>query len=839
MNKNKPPFALNPLNALVVMLMMASPITMAADTDQKNGSADQESTTKKATDAKSSKASADKKVLPELTVTTKVAKREQTESEKYKLPNTTATVTAEDIKESVNMTTAEDAVKYLPSLVVRRRYIGDTNAPLATRTTGTSSSARTLIYADGILLSSLLANNNSNTGSPLWKTISPGEIERMDMLYGPYSAAYAGNSMGGVLNITTKMPTKFEAGADTQGSYSNYNVYNHQGSAYNENYSAHIGDKYKDAAFRFDFNHLDSVSQPITFQTGTIPGNTTSLTGATPVNGAILSKNPTNAAIDVMGAGAINHTLQDNFKWKLAYDITPTIKASYTLGMWQNSATSGVNSWLTNASTGSPVNSGLVNINGKAFNLNGTASPTNLNGTAATFSPSLIDQTTWSHGMSVKSNTGGKFDWELDGSLVDLGTDTSRAATQSPLATAQSPTGGTGRTTYLTGSNWNTADAKGIWRPGNFYGNHEVSFGFHNDFYQLVNPVYNTLNWQTGGNANMYSDSEGKTETQGYWAQDAWDFAKDWNFTAGARVEHWSAFDGLNSAIVGTSLATVNQSNRSAANISPKGKLTWTPRDDLKLGASMGQAFRYPTAAELFQTTSQTTGGVTTLVNGNPNLRPENVLSSELSSEYFLNKGSVRLSAFQERVNDAIYSTASLLPNNTVASYTTNIGQTDTFGLELAGNFKDVFIQNLNMSFSGTWADSAITENGAADAALAKQGATAANPQNGTATTGKMQPRIPAYRSTFTVSYKPMDKLTTSVSGRYSSKMYSNLNNSDTYGNTYTGNTEYFVVDTKVNYEITKQWSVNAGIDNINNQTYWIYHPFPQRTYMAQLKFNY
>ncbi len=49
----------------------------------------------------------------------------------------------------------EDAIKYMPSIQVRSRYIGDTNAPVGMRTSGTSASARNLIYADGILLSSL------------------------------------------------------------------------------------------------------------------------------------------------------------------------------------------------------------------------------------------------------------------------------------------------------------------------------------------------------------------------------------------------------------------------------------------------------------------------------------------------------------------------------------------------------------------------------------------------------------------------------------------------------------------------------------------------------------
>ena len=173
------------------------------------------------------------------------------------------------------------------------------------------------------------------------------------------------------------------------------------------------------------------------------------------------------------------------------------------------------------------------------------------------------------------------------------------------------------------------------------------------------------------------------------------------------------------------------------------------------------------------------------------------------------------------------------------------MGQTDTFGLELAANAKDVFIDKLNFSASGTWADSTITDNKASDAALNAQSAAQkaaallTNPGALNPSTGMMQPRVPTWRSTFTLSYSPLPKLTTSVSGRYSSAAFGQLNNSDTNHSTYVGISSYFVEDTKVNYQITKQWSMNAGIDNINNQNYWIFHPFPQRTYTAQIKFNY
>ena len=56
----------------------------------------------------------------------------------------------------------EDAVKYFPSLFLRKRNNGDPQTVLATRDWGLSSSARRLVYADDILLSTLIGNNNTN-----------------------------------------------------------------------------------------------------------------------------------------------------------------------------------------------------------------------------------------------------------------------------------------------------------------------------------------------------------------------------------------------------------------------------------------------------------------------------------------------------------------------------------------------------------------------------------------------------------------------------------------------------------------------------------------------------
>ena len=39
-------------------------------------------------------------------------------------------------------------------------------------------------------------------------------------------------------------------------------------------------------------------------------------------------------------------------------------------------------------------------------------------------------------------------------------------------------------------------------------------------------------------------------------------------------------------------------------------------------------------------------------------------------------------------------------------------------------------------------------------------------------------------------------------------------------------------------YQIAKQWSAAFGIDNANNYQYWNFHPYPQRTYTAELRFD-
>lgn len=157
-------------------------------------------------------ADADAARSPRQQLGTVTVKGSQPSSLPTQIPTTMEGIRGDEVERRINAIDSEDALKYFPSLLVRKRYIGDyDHAVLATRASGTGNSARSLVYADGILLSNLLGNGASFT--PRWGLVTPEEIARVDVLYGPFSAAYPGNSVGAVVDYVTRMPEAFEAHA--------------------------------------------------------------------------------------------------------------------------------------------------------------------------------------------------------------------------------------------------------------------------------------------------------------------------------------------------------------------------------------------------------------------------------------------------------------------------------------------------------------------------------------------------------------------------------------------------------------------------------------------------
>jgi iron complex outermembrane receptor protein len=106
------------------------------------------------------------------------------------------------------------------------------------------------------------------------------------------------------------------------------------------------------------------------------------------------------------------------------------------------------------------------------------------------------------------------------------------------------------------------------------------------------------------------------------------------------------------------------------------------------------------------------------------------------------------------------------------------------------------------------------------------------------ASVGKWQPRVPRWRAALLATYAPDERWSTSLGLRYSGQQYGQLDNSGTNGYAYTGFSKFFVVDLRAQYRFSPSWLVSAGVDNLNNYRYWAFHPYPQRTFHAELRFD-
>jgi iron complex outermembrane receptor protein len=97
---------------------------------------------------------------------------------------------------------------------------------------------------------------------------------------------------------------------------------------------------------------------------------------------------------------------------------------------------------------------------------------------------------------------------------------------------------------------------------------------------------------------------------------------------------------------------------------------------------------------------------------------------------------------------------------------------------------------------------------------------------------------VPRWRANLVGTWEVNDRLSTTVGARYGGAQFSTLDNSDPNGFAYQGASKFFSVDARVLCRFGKQWSAALGVDNLNNDTYWNFHPYPQRTYSAELKFD-
>ena len=167
--------------------------------------------------------------------------------------------------EAVNAVNVEDLMKYTPNFFVRKRFAGDDNAVVAMRGANTIQSARTIVMVDGFVVSNFLGNRWDYP--PKWNVVGPAEVRQFDIVYGPYSARYGGNSMGGVISVTTQEPKETSGYAAAQTMIMPFQEYGFDQTF--SGYSLEGGINWKQEngpwSVRASFRHFHNTGQSMTY----------------------------------------------------------------------------------------------------------------------------------------------------------------------------------------------------------------------------------------------------------------------------------------------------------------------------------------------------------------------------------------------------------------------------------------------------------------------------------------------------------------------------------------------------------------------------------------------
>jgi iron complex outermembrane receptor protein len=709
------------------------------------------------------------------------------------LPTTTASKTVEQARQQ-NFVNVEDALKYVPDMTIRKRYAGDRNSLIGGRSFSELQAPRGLVYADGYLLSQFLGQFNA----PRWNVVAPEELARIDVLYGPFSAIYPGNSIGTTVVMTTRKPQKFEGSARVQYFSQHLDDSGFSGTYNGHQESAWLGNKVGDWSYTIGVNRLQNKSQPMQYVTLKSSG---SALAATPVTGAVAALDPSGNPVYYAGpnGSSLEDDTQEQFKIKLGYDFSPALYGEVLYAYWHNNAKRTGASLLRDAA-GNPVYAGLgaaslVSINGTRYSL-----PAN------SFSPQNVEESHGMWGFKLASKNKKGWNGSAVATIYDIMTDLTRTA---PPAAAAADKG-----SYAdnSGTGWTTLDLQSSYTPQDGAA-HALALGYHINRYTLQNKTFGSTEWRNGGPGAAQSGFFGKTSLQALFAQDTWKLSQQWRLTTGMRYEEWKAFDGRRENAAGNPSP---YPERTSAAWSPKASMSYQAGENWLLKASVGKGVRFPTVSELFQSSSQGT-----IVNSNPNLKPERSYAKEVAAErdyYFdASNATIRMSLFEDDVKDTILNQT----NITVFPNVTNIQNVDrvrTRGIEMAASASDFALRGLDLSGSVTLSRSKILENA-----------------NNPGLVGNNWVRVPRIRANLIGSYRTGQGWSGSLGARYSGRMYSTVENSDINPDTYGGVSSYTVLDAKVKYQLAKNLDASLGIDNLTDKKYYVSHPYPGRSIVGEL----
>ncbi len=381
--------------------------------------------------------------------------------------------------------------------------------------------------------------------------------------------------------------------------------------------------------------------------------------------------------------------------------------------------------------------------------------------------------------------------------------------TVAPNATTATRTGGAGKLSSTPGTVWN-ADLQATF-PVYSFNLLTVGGAFRSGSVRTTD--YTLSDWRDeNSKGDVTYEAKGSDRTFALFAQDEIVLLENLTAYIGFRQDWWETYDGYANQ-VGTAGYPKTFDSRSATAFSPKGALVYKPLDRTTVKVSGGQAFRTPTAYELYRT--WTTGsGVT--YNSNPDLKPETNTSWDAGiSQGLWNGAGIKGTYFENYIRDMVYSTSV----SATAKRQINAGKAESKGVEI--EVEQRFGKLASVYANYTYTDAKITENIAVPASV-----------------GKRMSTVPEhmYNVGADVEY---GQFGAAFTGRYVGKRYGNDTNSDTTRNVQGAYDPYFTADIKIRYQLTSWATATFSVNNLFDEQYFSYSKAPGRSWYSGVTFKF
>ena len=533
-------------------------------------------------------------------------------------------ITADELQ-AINFTNVEDAIINEPNLIVRKRYIGDPNGTLGIRSANMFQTTRSMVFADGLPLHYHLQTQYS--GAPRWSVVAPNEVESVEVLYGPFSAEYSGNAMGGVVNIETRVPTERKFVVEGALFAQQYDRLDRDEDLLGNRFFASYEDRFGDLSIFTSYNRLQNEGQPqsiYAFKEADVPAGSI---------GGEKDSSSTGDPIVNYGDSGIADTQTDLFKIKSHYQAVDSEGDQYELR--------GSIAYEIRENNTTDAKSYLQNADGSTFyNKN--------------FKHRQQDRESLLMGLGFTRELGANIfagllagDWTLNGDISQFSI-LKDERIGSKLNPNDPDYDGAGDIQEYKGTGWLTLDSK--IGSQNFLGRTDMSLvtGVHYGEYQMqVNK--GNYNYQNKQELTNKPSAGGKTKTIAAFAQYGWKFADDFESQLGLRYENWQAYDGFKG--LDDNAEKEKHENRNESGFSPKFSLAWNFAQDWNARYSLAKAIRFPVVEELYE--NQDNSDVQTIANAE--LSPEIGIHHNISFIRQIDRGELRLNVFYEEVQDTIF----------------------------------------------------------------------------------------------------------------------------------------------------------------------------------------